>query len=173
MTVHFIGAGPGAPDLLTLRGRDPHRRLFGLSLCRLARAEGRSCALSAGRAHRQYPRRSRWTTSWRKSCPPMPRKRTSRDCIPAICRSGRRWARSCVACARWAFPIRLRPACQHVAAAAAALEAELTLPGMAQSVVLTRTSGRPARCRRARRLQPSRQPARCFRFICPCMCLPR
>ena len=38
MTVHFIGAGPGAPDLITVRGRDLIGRSPGLPLCRLARA---------------------------------------------------------------------------------------------------------------------------------------
>lgn len=40
MTVHFIGAGPGAPDLLTLRGRDLIASCPGVPLCRLAGARG-------------------------------------------------------------------------------------------------------------------------------------
>ena len=39
MTVYFIGAGPGAADLITVRGQ----RLIGLSclpLCRLSRPDG-------------------------------------------------------------------------------------------------------------------------------------
>ena len=51
----------------------------------------------------------------------MRRARTWRGCIRAICRSGPRWGNR---------------------SAAAALQAELTLPGLAQSVVLTRTPGR-------------------------------
>ena len=55
MTVHFIGAGPGAADLITVRGRDLHRALPGLPLCRLDRARTRCCRLlPAGRAHRRY-----------------------------------------------------------------------------------------------------------------------
>jgi len=40
------------------------------------------------------------------------------------------------------IPVSLTPGVPSFAAAAAALEAELTLPGIAQSVVLTRTAGR-------------------------------
>jgi precorrin-6Y C5,15-methyltransferase (decarboxylating) len=60
MTVHFIGAGPGAPDLITVRGRDLIA-LPGLSLCRLAGAARRCStipggvlALPARRAHPRY-----------------------------------------------------------------------------------------------------------------------
>ena len=54
MTVHFIGAGPGAPDLITLRGRDLIARspvcLFAGSL--VPRALLEHCP--EGRPHRRY-----------------------------------------------------------------------------------------------------------------------
>ena len=53
MTVHFIGAGPGAADLITLRGLAPHRALPGLPLCRLAGAAGdRGLGAVRGAGHR-------------------------------------------------------------------------------------------------------------------------
>ncbi len=47
MTVHFIGAGPGAPDLITLRGLEILSRAPGLPLRRLAGAAGAAYALPA------------------------------------------------------------------------------------------------------------------------------
>ena len=56
---------------------------------------------------------------------------------------------SCAVCARKASPVSVTPGVPAFAAAAAALQAELTLPGLAQSLVLTRTP--PCLCHAARR----------------------
>ncbi|MEG8054152.1 SAM-dependent methyltransferase [Sphingomonas aerolata] len=141
MTVHFIGAGPGAPDLLTLRGRD---RIAMSPVC-----------LYAG---------SLIPEALLEHCPPGARivntapmdldqiiaeivtahagGRMSRGCIRGICQSGRRWASSCVRLRALDIPVTITPGVPAFAAAAAALEVELTLPELAQSVVLTRTPGR-------------------------------
>ena len=50
MTVHFIGAGPGAADLITVRGRDLIAALPGLPLCRLDRVDGTARLVPARRA---------------------------------------------------------------------------------------------------------------------------
>ena len=54
VTVHFIGAGPGAADLLTLRGRDILTRCPCLPLCRVAYSTGHALALSDGCATGRY-----------------------------------------------------------------------------------------------------------------------
>ena len=112
MTVHFIGAGPGAPDLLTLARPRPDRRLSGLPLCRLAGARAAFWRIARPARASSTPRRCRSTRSSRRSRPRMRRHRMLRGCIPAISRSGRRWASSCAACARSAFPTRSRRACR-------------------------------------------------------------
>ena len=66
----------------------------------------------------------------------------SRGCIPATWRCS---ARSPSSCGGWnvaASPYTLTPGVPAFAAAAAALGRELTVPGVAQTVVLTRVSGR-------------------------------
>ncbi len=152
MTIHFIGAGPGAPDLITLRGRDL-----------LARAP---VCLYAG---------SLVAPEILGFCPPGARlidtAPLSLDAIEAefvaahargedVARlhSGDLAVFSAVAeqirrLERHAIPYTLTPGVPAFAAAAAALGRELTLPERAQSVVLTRLSGRasamPARERLA------------------------
>lgn len=141
MTVHFIGAGPGAPDLLTLRGRDI------IASCPVCLYAG-SLVPKAILAH----------------CPPGARVVNSApldlDQIIAVIQRAHEAGQDVARLhsgdlSVWSamgeqmrrlkalgIPVSVTPGVPAFAAAAAALGAELTLPGLAQSVVLTRTPGR-------------------------------
>ena len=141
MTIHFIGAGPGAADLITLRGRDL------LSRCPVC--------LYAG---------SLVSPDLLKHCPPGARildtAAMDLDGIIAQCvdaheggldvarlHSGDLSIFSALGeqsrrLDALAIPYTITPGVPAFAAAAAALRRELTLPEVAQSVVLTRTGGR-------------------------------
>ncbi len=141
MTVHFIGAGPGAADLLTLRGRDI------LAACPVCLYAG-SLVPEEILGH----------------CPPGARViNTAAMDLEAIVAQFRLAHDAGQDVARlhsgdlsvWSamgeqirrlreldIPVSVTPGVPSFAAAAAALGSELTLPGLAQSVVLTRTQGR-------------------------------
>ena len=141
MTVHFIGAGPGAADLLTLRGRD---LIAASPVCLYAG----SLVPEGVLAH----------------CPPGAHIVNTAPLsldeimaeIVAAHRDGKDVARlHCGDLSVWSamgeqlrrlraldIPYTVTPGVPSFSAAAAALGTELTLPGLAQSVVLTRTSGR-------------------------------
>lgn len=141
MTVHFIGAGPGAPDLLTLRGRD---LIAASPVCLYAG----SLVPEAVLAH----------------CPPGARIVNTAplelDGIMAEIATAHAAGQDVVRLhsgdlSVWSamgeqlrrlraleIPFTVTPGVPAFAAAAAALETELTLPALAQSLVLTRTPGR-------------------------------
>jgi precorrin-4/cobalt-precorrin-4 C11-methyltransferase len=141
MTVHFIGAGPGAADLITVRGRDL------IAHCPVCLYAG-SLVPQDLLAH----------------CPPDARivdsAPMSLEEIVAECRratdEGKDVARlhsgdlsiwsalgeQLRVLAAEGIPYTVTPGVPSFAAAAAALGQELTLPEVAQTVVLTRTSGR-------------------------------
>jgi precorrin-4/cobalt-precorrin-4 C11-methyltransferase len=141
MTVHFIGAGPGAPDLITLRGRDLIARcpvcLYAGSL--VPRALLDHCPAGA-RIVDTAP------LSLDEIIGEMARA-TEAGCDVARLQSGDLsiWSALGEQVRRLqalSIPYTVTPGVPAFSAAAAALGRELTLPGLAQSVVLTRTSGR-------------------------------
>lgn len=141
MTVHFIGAGPGAADLLTLRGRDliaaspvclyagslipveilahcpPDARVVNTASMSLDEIITEIAEAHAG-GHDVARLHSGDLSIWSAMGEQLRRLRAL------------------------GIPYSVTPGVPSFSAAAAALEAELTLPGLAQSVVLTRTSGR-------------------------------
>jgi precorrin-4/cobalt-precorrin-4 C11-methyltransferase len=141
MTVHFIGAGPGAADLITLRGRDL------IAACPVCLYAG-SLVPEALLAH--CPAGARIINTAPLSLGEIIAE------IAAADAAGHDVARLhsgdlSVWSAMGEQLRRLRglgilydvtPGVPSFAAAAAALGAELTLPGVAQSLILTRTTGR-------------------------------
>jgi len=144
MTVHFIGAGPGAADLITLRGRDL------LAHCPVCLYAG-SVVPAALLVHCAPGTRLVDTA-------PMTLDTIEAEFVAAH-ESGLDVARlhsgdlslfSAVAeqirrLQRHGIAYTLTPGVPAFAAAAAALGRELTLPEVAQSVVLTRVPGRASR----------------------------
>jgi len=141
MKVHFIGAGPGAPDLITLRGRDliasskvclyagslvpkellqycpPNARIVDTAPMTLDEIEAEF--IRASEAGEDVARLHSGDVSvWSAMGEQIRRLR------------------------RLAIAFDVTPGVPAFAAAAAALQVELTLPEVAQSLVLTRTSGR-------------------------------
>lgn len=141
MTVHFIGAGPGAADLLTLRGKTiieacPVCLYAGslvpeeiLSYCpadariintAMLDLDGiiEECKAATEAGHDIARLHSGDLSVWSAMGEQIRRLRAE------------------------GIEVSVTPGVPSFAAAAAALGTELTLPGLAQSVVLTRTSGR-------------------------------
>jgi precorrin-4/cobalt-precorrin-4 C11-methyltransferase len=141
VSVHFIGAGPGAADLITVRGRDLLGRC---TVCLYAGSLVPAELLAA--------------------CPPGARLVDTRDLnldqivdeLVTAHREGLEVARLCSgdpsvfsAVAEQTrrldaagVPYDITPGVPAFAAAAATLRQELTVPGVGQSVVLTRTAAR-------------------------------
>ena len=141
MTVHFIGAGPGDPELITVRGR----RLIGscpvvLYAGSLVPREVIACAPEGARV---------LDTASMTLDEIVAEMRAAHDAGKDVARvhsgdpslygaTGEQMRRL----RALGIPYDVTPGVPAYAAAAAALECELTLPGVSQTVVLTRTSTR-------------------------------
>lgn len=141
MTVHFIGAGPGAADLITVRGRDLLARcpvcLYAgsivpaelLAYCPADARKVDTAPLSLDEIEREY-------VGAREKGLDVARLHSGDLSVwSAVAEQMRRLEKLGIA-------YTLTPGVPAFAAAAAALGRELTVPEVAQSVVLTRVSGR-------------------------------
>lgn len=141
MTIHFIGAGPGAPDLITVRGRDLIARspvclyagsLVPAELLGYCPADARiidTAPLSLEEIVAEFRRAE-------QAGQDVARLHSGDLSVWSAMGEQLRELRAL------GIPYTVTPGVPSFAAAAAALGRELTLPEVAQSLVLTRTSGR-------------------------------
>ena len=144
MTVHFIGAGPGAADLITVRGRDLLGRcpvcLYAGSIVSMELLQ--HCApgarlvdtapLSLDEIEAEY------VAAYRAGQDVARLHSGDLSVWSAVAEQIRRLE-------RLGIPYTMTPGVPSFAAAAAALGRELTIPEVAQSLVLTRVSGRASK----------------------------
>lgn len=141
MTVHFIGAGPGAADLITVRGRDL------IAACRVCLYAG---SIVSPDLLRYCPPGARIVDTAPMSLDEIEAEyltaAASGDDVARL-HSGDLSVWSAVAeqirrLQKHGIDYTLTPGVPAFAAAASALGRELTIPAIAQSLVLTRVSGR-------------------------------
>ena len=141
MTVHFIGAGPGAADLITVRGRELIAR------CPVCLYAG---SIVPPELLEFCPKNARIIDTAPLSLDEIEAEFVAADAAGydvARLHSGDLSIFSALAeqlrrLNRRNIPYTLTPGVPAFAAAAAALQCELTIPELAQSVVLTRVAGR-------------------------------
>jgi precorrin-4/cobalt-precorrin-4 C11-methyltransferase len=151
VTIHFIGAGPGAADLITVRGRDILARspvcLYAGSLvppellahCQPGTRLIDSAPLTLDQIEAQF------VESHQAGLDVARLHSGDLSLYSAMAEQLRRLERR-------GIPYTLTHGVPAFAAAAAVLGRELTVPGLAQSVVLTRMSGRASRMPETERL---------------------
>lgn len=135
--VHFVGAGPGAPDLITLRGAELLRQadvvIYAGSLVNPALLElcGADCAIynSAQMTLEQILEAMQTGEN-------IVRLHTGDPCLYGAIRE------QMDALDKLGIPYDVTPGVSSFCGAAAALGAEYTLPSVSQSVILTRMTGR-------------------------------
>ncbi|MGV8996141.1 MAG: precorrin-4 C(11)-methyltransferase [Parvibaculaceae bacterium] len=151
MTVHFIGAGPGAPDLITVRGlnlvsRCPVCLYAGSLVPREIVSKAPEDARIVDTAPLSLDEIEAEFVAAHKAGLDVARLHSGDLSIwSALGEQLRRLD-------RLGIPYTITPGVPAFAAAAAALGRELTLPEIAQSVVLTRTSGRASAMPEAEKL---------------------
>jgi precorrin-4/cobalt-precorrin-4 C11-methyltransferase len=141
VTVHFIGAGPGAPDLITVRGL---RLIERCPVCLFAGSLVPPAVVAAAPAGARIIDTSGLTldeivaefaAAHRDGLDVARVHSGDPSLYGAIGEQMRRLA-------ALGIPFDVTPGVPAFAAAAAALQRELTLPGVAQTVILTRTATR-------------------------------
>lgn len=137
--VFFVGAGPGDPELITVRGqrllREADLVIYAGSLVPRALVTGLTAEVRNSATMHLDRIVTMMVTAWRQG------KRVVRlhTGDPALYGAIREQMN---ALAREHIPCRVVPGVSSVAAAAAALKAELTLPEVSQTVIITRRAGR-------------------------------
>lgn len=151
MTVHFIGAGPGAADLITVRGQELLRRcpvcLYAGSIvppellvhCLVDARVVDTAPMTLDEIEQEY------LNAYRAGLDVARLHSGDLSVFSAVAEQIRRLERH-------GIPYTLTPGVPAFAAAAAAIGHELTVPEVAQSVVLTRVPGRASRMPEGERL---------------------
>ncbi|MFQ5680939.1 MAG: precorrin-4 C(11)-methyltransferase [Candidatus Omnitrophota bacterium] len=138
--IYFVGAGPGDPDLLTVKARRIIRRadiiIYAGSLVSQDVVDIASAAARYDSSRMSLEEIFAIMEKWRRKNKLIVRLHSGDPCIYGAIQEQMDW------CLRQGIDCEVVPGVSCYQAAAAGLRQELTLPGVSQTVILSRLSGR-------------------------------